>query len=163
MRAIREWQKFYTITGDGVGPRTIEKGKWRYVTTMIVFAGHFDSNARVALDLLARRPLSECRKRSRQFEPPRGYISQLRYDSVAFVAGFTLNLLLKRSSAGSLSRDSRGAKDCTNELAVCAEIVCILSRSQKLELLKELLRKANRLDFAKTEFQFVDGFARDNI
>jgi iron(III) transport system permease protein len=42
MRAIRESQKFYTITGEGVRPRTIEKGKWRYVTTMIVFAGHFD-------------------------------------------------------------------------------------------------------------------------
>ena len=36
-RATRESQKFYTITGKGFRPRTIEMGKWRYVTTMIVF------------------------------------------------------------------------------------------------------------------------------
>ena len=36
-RATRESQKFYTITGKGFRPRAIELGKWRYVTTMIVF------------------------------------------------------------------------------------------------------------------------------
>ena len=36
-RATRESQKFYTITGKGFRPRTIEMGKWRYVTTVIVF------------------------------------------------------------------------------------------------------------------------------
>ena len=36
-----------------------------------------------------------------------------------------------------------------------------LSRTQNLEVLKNLLREANRLDLNKTEFEFVDGFARD--
>ena len=36
-RATRESQKFYTITGKGFRPRTIEMGRWRYLTTIIVF------------------------------------------------------------------------------------------------------------------------------
>jgi iron(III) transport system permease protein len=35
--ATREAQKFYTITGKGFRPRLIEMGKWRHVTTIIVF------------------------------------------------------------------------------------------------------------------------------
>jgi hypothetical protein len=42
-----------------------------------------------------------------------------------------------------------------------AKLSVYLSRSQSLELLKELLRKVNRLDLARIEFEFVDGFARD--
>jgi iron(III) transport system permease protein len=36
-RATRESQKFYTITGKGFRPKAIEMGKWRYVTTIMVF------------------------------------------------------------------------------------------------------------------------------
>jgi enamine deaminase RidA (YjgF/YER057c/UK114 family) len=37
-----------------------------------------------------------------------------------------------------------------------------LSRTQSLEVLKNLLGKANKVDLAKIEFEFVDGFARQN-
>ncbi len=36
-----------------------------------------------------------------------------------------------------------------------------VSRTQNLQVLKNLLREANRLELSKTEFEFVDGFARD--
>lgn len=42
-----------------------------------------------------------------------------------------------------------------------ARLSVYLSRSQSLELLKQLLRKANRLDLTRIEFEFVDGFARE--
>ena len=42
-----------------------------------------------------------------------------------------------------------------------ARLTVYLSRTQNLEVLKNLLRKANRLELTKTEFEFVDGFARD--
>lgn len=36
-RATLQAQKFYTITGKGFRPRVIDVGKWRYVTTALVF------------------------------------------------------------------------------------------------------------------------------
>jgi enamine deaminase RidA (YjgF/YER057c/UK114 family) len=36
-----------------------------------------------------------------------------------------------------------------------------LKRSQNIDVLKNLLAKTNRLDADKTEFELVDGFARD--
>ena len=36
-RTTRQAQKFYTITGKGFRPRLIDLGKWRYLTTALVF------------------------------------------------------------------------------------------------------------------------------
>ena len=40
-----------------------------------------------------------------------------------------------------------------------AKLTIFLHRSQKLELLRSLLAKANKLDISKIEFGFVDGYA----
>lgn len=42
-----------------------------------------------------------------------------------------------------------------------ARLSVYVSRTQNLEVLKNLLREANRLELSKTEFEFVDEFARD--
>jgi enamine deaminase RidA (YjgF/YER057c/UK114 family) len=42
-----------------------------------------------------------------------------------------------------------------------AKLSIYLSRTQNIDVLKNLLKKANRLDLDKTEFELVDGFARD--
>ena len=71
----------------------ILSGKRKAASSSYISASHFDSNARVALDLLAMRPSRPGAAREPvDFEPHRTYIAQLRYDSVAFVSGFTSEL-----------------------------------------------------------------------
>jgi enamine deaminase RidA (YjgF/YER057c/UK114 family) len=41
------------------------------------------------------------------------------------------------------------------------KISVYLSRSQNIDVVKNLLDKTNRLDVDKTEFELVDGFARN--
>ena len=45
----------------------------------------FDSDAQVALDMLAMKPLqSDAERRPVEFQPPRNYLCYLRYDSRVF-------------------------------------------------------------------------------
>lgn len=71
----------------------ILSGKRKAASSSLISASHFDSNARVALDLLAMRPSRpETERQPVDFEPSRMYISWLRYDSVTFVSGYTSEL-----------------------------------------------------------------------
>jgi enamine deaminase RidA (YjgF/YER057c/UK114 family) len=141
----------------------ILSGKRKAASSSYISASQFDSNARVALDLLAMRASQRGAEREAvEFEPPRAYISQLRYDSVAFVSGFTSELdRLEDQVPAVLADIDEALKAASTSWQHVAKLSVYLSRSQSLELLKELLRKANRLDLTRIEFEFVDGFARD--
>ena len=52
-------------------------------------------------------------------------------------------------------------KDASTNWKDVAKLSVYLSRTQNLEMLKDLLRKANLLDLSKIEFELVDGFARN--
>lgn len=141
----------------------ILSGKRKAASSSYISASHFDSNARVALDLLAMRPsLPGAAREPVDFEPPRTYISQLRYDSVAFVSGFTSELEGLEAQLPAVLADIDDAlKAASTSWRHVARLSVYVSRTQNLEVLKNLLREANRLDLSKTEFEFVDGFARD--
>ena len=138
-------------------------GKRKAASSSYISASHFDCDSRVALDLFAMRPSGRSAEREAvEFEPPRGYISRLRYDSVAFVSGFTSELdRLEDQVPAVLADIDEALKSASTSWQHIAKLSVYLSRSQSPELLKELLRKANQLDLARIEFEFVDGFARD--
>jgi enamine deaminase RidA (YjgF/YER057c/UK114 family) len=138
-------------------------GKRKAASSSYISASHFDSDSRVALDLFAMRPSRRGAEREAvEFEPARAYISQLRYDSVAFVSGYTSELdRLEDQVPAVLADIDEALKAASTSWQRVAKLSVYLSRSQSLELLKELLRKANRLDLTRIEFEFVDGFARD--
>ncbi len=138
-------------------------GKRKAASSSYISASHFDSNARVALDLIAMRPSRPGADRQPvDFEPARIYISWLRYDSVAFVSGFTSEADSLADQVPGVLADIDGAlKDASTSWKHVAKLSVYLSRTQNLEALKDLLRKANRLDLSKIEFELVDGFARD--
>ena len=138
-------------------------GKRKAASSSYISASHFDCPSRVALDLLAMRPSGRTAEREAvEFEPPRAYISQLRYDSVAFVSGFTSELSRLEDQVPAVLADiDEALKTASTSWHHVTKLSVYLSRSQSLELLKELLRKANRLDLARIEIEFVDGFARD--
>ena len=141
----------------------ILSGKRKAASSSYISASHFDSNARVALDLLAMRPSHTGAAREPvDFDPPRLYISQLRYESLAFVSGFTSELdRLENQVPAVLADIDEALKAASTSWEHIARLSVYLSRTRNLEALKNLLRKANRLELAKTEFEFVDGFARD--
>ena len=141
----------------------ILSGKRKAASSSYISASQFVSNSRVALDLFAMRPSDRTAEREAvEFEPARAYVSQLRYDSVAFVSGFTSELdRLEDQVPAVLSDIDEALKTALTSWNQVAKLSVYLSRTQSLGLLKELLRKADRLDLTRIEFEFVDGFARD--
>jgi enamine deaminase RidA (YjgF/YER057c/UK114 family) len=137
-------------------------GQRKAASSSYISAGHFDSNARVAVDLLAMRPSRPGAAREPiEFEPARLYIAQLRYNSVAFVSGFTSEADRLEDQVPEVFADIDGAlKAASTSWNQVAKVSVYLSRTQNLDVLKNLLRKANRVDLAKIEFELVDGFAR---
>ena len=141
----------------------ILSGKRKAASSSYISASQFVSNSRVALDLFAMRPSGRTAEREAvEFEPARAYVSQLRYDSVAFVSGFTSELdRLEDQVPAVLSDIDEALKTALTSWKQVAKLSVYLGRTQSLGLLKELLRKADRLDLTRIEFEFVDGFARD--
>jgi enamine deaminase RidA (YjgF/YER057c/UK114 family) len=141
----------------------ILNGKRKAASSSYISPGHFDSAAKVALDLLAMRPSHKAADRHPvEFEPSRLYISQLRYDSVVFVSGFTSEAdgLEKQVSEVLVDLDD-ALKLASTHWEQVVKVSVYLSRTESVDGLRDLLRKANRFDPAKMEIEFVDGFARE--
>ena len=138
-------------------------GKRKAASSSYISVGHFDSGARVALDLLAMRPSRPAADRQPvEFEPPRLYISQLRYDSVVFVSGFTAEANGLENQVSEVFLDLDGAlKVASTSWEQVVQVSVFLSRTQNVDVLRNLLRKANRFDLAKMAIECVDGFARE--
>jgi enamine deaminase RidA (YjgF/YER057c/UK114 family) len=138
-------------------------GARKAASSSYVSATHFDSAAKVALDLLAMRtshPGSE--RQPVEFEPPRNYLRHLRYDSVVFVSGLTSEASRLEDQVPEVLAaldDTLGA--ASTRWAQVVKLSVYLSRTQKVDVVTRLLVKANRLELSKIEFEFVDGFARE--
>ncbi len=131
-----------------------------------VAAHHFDSDAKVGLDLIAMRPSrADARREPVEFEPPRNYLCYLCYDSLVFCSGFT-------SSAATLELQLSTVLTAIDGALAVAEtdwnqvvkLSLFLQRSQRLETLKELLSNPSKLAIPKVrldrvELGWVDGFA----
>lgn len=122
---------------------------------------YFDSDVKVALDLLAMRPSHpDAERKPVEFEPPRNYLCYLRYDSLVFCSGFT-------SDADTLENQVPEVLwTLANALAVAGtnwskviKLSLFLHRSQNLDVLKDLLANGPKLDVPQVEFSFVDGYA----
>jgi enamine deaminase RidA (YjgF/YER057c/UK114 family) len=138
-------------------------GKRKAASSSYISVSHFDSGARVALDLLAMKPsVSDSDRIAVEFEPARFYIAQLRYDSVVFVSGFTSEKKRLEDQVPEIFADIDGAlRTASTTWNQVDKVSVYLSRTQNLDALKNLLQKANRLKLGKIEFEFVDGFARE--
>jgi enamine deaminase RidA (YjgF/YER057c/UK114 family) len=141
----------------------ILSGKRKAASSSYISLGHFDSGAKVALDLLAMRPSRPVADRQPvEFDPARLYISQLRYDSMVFVSGFTAETDGVEKQVSEVLVDLDGAlKFASTSWEQVVRVSVYLSRTQNIDGLRTLLRKANRFDLARMEIEFVDGFARD--
>jgi enamine deaminase RidA (YjgF/YER057c/UK114 family) len=161
---IRIWGKDGEARNQATAERSrILTERTKASSSSYICPGYFDSSANVALDLIAMRPANpNLDRRPVDFDPPRNYLRYLIYDSFLFLSGFTSagsnldNQLVQILSEIEVSLADGGAS-WDNVIAASF----YLHRSQKMKLLKDLLKKERKAGLAQMELCFVDGFASE--
>ena len=136
-------------------------GKARSASSSYIAPGHFDSVARVALDLVAMRPGRPDRgKLVKEYVPPIAPLRYLVYDSCVFLSGVTAELqTLSEQLAEILPRIEGSLTDAGSSWDHAVKVSFFLHRSQELEGLKELFRQAVKMGIPEMEYTFVDGYS----
>jgi len=161
----RLWGRDKEARNLGTATRSkILTGSAKAASSSYVSTKRFDSDARIAVDLLAMRPSrADAERRPVEFQPPRNYLCYLRQDSYVFLSGYT-------SATGTLETQvPEVIKAVTAGLMVAGSVwdklvkmSLFLHGSQKLETLRELLKRGPTLPAnCQLEFGFVDGYAGD--
>jgi enamine deaminase RidA (YjgF/YER057c/UK114 family) len=138
-------------------------GKARSASSSYIAPVHFDSNARVALDLLAMRPSrSGAEKILKEYDPPIVPLRYLIYDSVAFLSGVTAVLpTLEDQLANILPRISASLGEASCSWDHVAKVSFYLHRSQRLEALRDRFRKTVAAEIPQMEYALVDGYSAE--
>jgi len=122
----------------------------------------FDSDAQVAVDLLAAKPSrTDAERQPVEFQPPRNYLCYLRYDSRVFLSGYTSDKeTLDDQVPQVISAVAGGLTVAGTGWDRLVKVSLFLHRSHKLETLKSLLGKGPAFPAScQIEFGFVDGYA----
>jgi len=138
-------------------------GKARSVSSSYIAPDHFDSDAAVALDLLAMRPSrAGMEKILKEYVPPITPLRYLVYDSVVFLSGVTAVLpTLEDQMADILPRISSSLEDAGSSWDRAVKVSFYLHRSQRVENLRALFRKTVAADIPQMEYSFVDGYSAE--
>jgi enamine deaminase RidA (YjgF/YER057c/UK114 family) len=138
-------------------------GKARSASSSYIAPDHFDSNACVALDLLAMRPSrAGAEKTLKEYDPPIVPLRYLIYDSVVFLSGVTAVLpALEDQLMDILPRISASLADAGSSWDRVVKVSFYLHRSQRLETLRALFRKAVAAEIPRMEYCFVDGYSAE--
>ncbi len=138
-------------------------GKARSASSSYIAPGHFDSNAHVALDLLAMRPSRQgLEKTLVEYDPPITPLRYLVYDSLAFLSGVTAVLpTLDDQMADILSRISTSLTNAGSSWDKAVRVSFFLHRSQALQALKDLFKKTVKAEIPQMEYAFVDGYSAE--
>ena len=139
----------------------ILSGKARSASSSYIAPAHFDSDAKVAVDLLAMTPSRpEMQKRIVEYEPPIVPIRFLVYDSVVVLSGVTTVLpTLEAQLDNILPRITGSLKDGGSSWDRVARVSFYLHRSQTIETLKALFDNRIKAPVAQREYCFVDGYS----
>jgi enamine deaminase RidA (YjgF/YER057c/UK114 family) len=141
----------------------ILSGKARSASSSYIAPGHFDSSAKVALDLLAMRPSqTSAAKRIVEYEPAIAPIRFLVYDSVVVLSGVTTVLpTLAEQFDNIFPRIAGSLKDAGSSWEKAARVSFYLHRSQTLENLKTLFARHVTARVPQLEYCFVDGYSSE--
>lgn len=158
----RTWARDKNVRDLATDERSkILTGNARASSSSYICPEHFDSNARVALDVIAMRPANpNLQRRPVEYDSPKKYLRYLTYDSFAFLSGVVAaGPSFDKQLAEILAEIDGSLSECGTSWDKVTSAAYFLHRSQNLELLKELLAKQGRLGIPKVEFCLVDDFA----
>jgi enamine deaminase RidA (YjgF/YER057c/UK114 family) len=141
----------------------ILSGKARSASSSYIAPDHFDSDASVALDLLAMRPSrAATEKILKEYDPPIVPLRYLVYDSVVVLSGVTAVLpRLEEQMADILPRIASSLADAGSSWHRAVKVSFYLRRSQQVENLRALFRKTVAADIPQMEYSFVDGYSAE--
>lgn len=141
----------------------ILSGKARSASSSYIAPGHFDSSAKVALDLLVMRPSEpSANKRVVKYDPPIVPIRFLTYDSVVVLSGVTTVLPTLEAQLDNILPRIRGSlADARSSWDKVARVSFYLHRSQTLENLKALFAQRVTAKIPQMEYCFVDGYSSE--
>jgi len=141
----------------------ILSGQARSASSSYIAPGHFDSSAKVALDLLAMRPSqTSTAKRIVEYEPAIAPIRFLVYDSVVVLSGVTTVLpTLAEQFDNIFPRIAGSLRDAGSSWEKAARVSFYLHRSQTLENLKTLFARHVTAKIPQMEYCFVDGYSSE--
>lgn len=141
----------------------ILSGKARSASSSYISPGHFDSPAKVAVDLLAMRPSEpSAAKRIVEYDPPIVPIRFLTYDSVVVLSGVTTVLpTLAEQLDNILPRIHGSLRDGGSSWDKVARVSFYLHRSQTIDNLKQLFARHVTQQIAQMEYCFVDGYSSE--
>lgn len=136
-------------------------GQARSASSSYIAPDHFDSDAKIAVDLLAVKPSRQnMRKRIVEYDPPIVPIRFLVYDSVVMLSGVTTVLpTLEEQLDNILPRITGSLKDSRSSWERVARISFYLHRSQTIDNLNRLFNERIKASTAQREYCFVDGYS----
>ena len=136
-------------------------GQARSASSSYIAPDHFDSDAKIAVDLLAVKPSRQnMRKRIVEYDPPIVPIRFLVYDSVVMLSGVTTVLpTLEEQLNNILPRITGSLKDSRSSWERVARISFYLHRSQTIDNLNRLFNERIKASTAQREYCFVDGYS----
>jgi enamine deaminase RidA (YjgF/YER057c/UK114 family) len=138
-------------------------GKARSASSSYIAPGHFDSSARVAVDLLAMRPLrADQTKQIVEYDPPIVPIRFLVYESVVVLSGVTTVLpTLAEQFDNILPRITGSLSDAGSSWDKVAQVSFYYHRSQELAHLKKLFSERIAAQIQRMEYVVVDGYSSE--
>jgi enamine deaminase RidA (YjgF/YER057c/UK114 family) len=136
-------------------------GKARSASSSYIAPDYFDSDAKVAVDLLAMKPSrQDVQKRIVEYDPAIVPIRFLVYDSVVVLSGVTTVLpTLEEQLDNILPRITGSLKDGGSSWERVARISFYLHRSQSIDNLNRLFNDRIKAPAAQREYCFVDGYS----
>jgi enamine deaminase RidA (YjgF/YER057c/UK114 family) len=141
----------------------ILSGKARSASSSYIAPGHFDSTAKVAVDLLAMRPpRADLEKRIVEYDPPIVPIRFVGYDSVVVLSGVTTVLpTLAAQFDNILPRITGSLSDAGSSWDKVAQVSFYFHRSQDLANLKSLFSHRVTANIPRLEYVVVDGYSSE--
>jgi enamine deaminase RidA (YjgF/YER057c/UK114 family) len=138
-------------------------GAARSASSSYISPVHFDSAARVAVDLLAMRPSRPgLNKHLVEYDPPVVPLRYLVYDSIVVLSGVTTVLPTLESQIDNiLPRIEHSLRDAGISWSGAVKIAFYLHRSQTIEKLNELFQKRVPAKIPDMEYEFVDGYSSE--
>jgi enamine deaminase RidA (YjgF/YER057c/UK114 family) len=141
----------------------ILSAKARSASSSYIAPVHFDSNAKVAVDLFAMRPSQAgVEKHLVEYNPPIVPLRYLVYDSIVVLSGVTTVLpTLEEQLDNILPRIEGSLKDAGSSWKKVARVSFFLHRSQTIEQLRQRFEKYVRAEIPQIEYAFVDGYSSE--
>jgi enamine deaminase RidA (YjgF/YER057c/UK114 family) len=136
-------------------------GKARSASSSYIASDYFDSDAKIAADLLAMKPSTQgMEKRVVEYDPPIVPIRFLVYDSVVILSGVTTVLpTLEEQLDNILPRITGSLKDGGSSWERVARVSFYLHRSQTIDNLNRLFNERIKAPTTQREYCLVDGYS----